>query len=150
MRSIDAGLTTHPVDDFYLNKVTILGNLGQDPQVHTSNVTSISVATTENWKDQSQECTQWHRIVFYSGLAEAAAQYLKKGSKIYVSGSLRTRKWQDKHGADNWTTEVIAHDFQMLDRKPPDKKPTKARRKKPQQAELQLPDSDFFDDEIAF
>jgi single-strand DNA-binding protein len=106
-----------------INKVIIVGNCGQDPETKYlpsgSAVTNVSVATSESWKDkqsgQPQERTEWHRIVFFNRLAEIAGEYLKKGSKVYVEGSLRTRKWQDKSGADRYSTEIIASEMQMLD-----------------------------------
>lgn len=106
-----------------VNKVILIGNLGADPEVrympNGGAVTTIRLATSETWKDQQtgqqQERTEWHRVVFYRRLAEIAGEYLKKGSKVYVEGSLRTRKWQ-KDGQDQYTTEIIADQMQMLDR----------------------------------
>lgn len=106
-----------------INKVIIVGNLGNDPEAKFlpsgGAVTNISVATSESWKDkntgQQQERTEWHRIVFFNKLAEIAGQYLKKGSKVYIEGSLRTRKWQDQAGNDKYTTEIVASEMQMLD-----------------------------------
>lgn len=106
-----------------INKVIIVGNLGQDPEVKYmpsgGAVTNISVATSESWKDkntgQQQERTEWHRIVFYNKLAEIAGEYLKKGAKVFIEGSLRTRKWQAQDGTDRFTTEIIANEMQMLD-----------------------------------
>lgn len=106
-----------------VNKVIIVGNLGADPEVRYmpsgGAVANISVATSESWKDkdsgQQQERTEWHRIVFYNRLAEIVGEYLRKGSKVFVEGSLRTRKWQDKSGQDRYTTEIIASSMQMLD-----------------------------------
>ena len=108
-----------------VNKVILIGNLGQDPETKSlpsgSAVTNIRVATTEGWKDkqtgEKKEATEWHSVVFFDRLAEIAGQYLKKGSKVYIEGSLRTRKWQDKNGNDRYTTEVRATDMQMLDSK---------------------------------
>ncbi|WP_418317306.1 single-stranded DNA-binding protein [Piscinibacter sakaiensis] len=105
-----------------INKVILIGNLGRDPEVrYTANgnaVCNISVATTRNWKDKSSgdkvEETEWHRVVFYDRLAEIAGEYLKKGRPVYVEGRLKTRKWQDKEGKDNYTTEVIAENMQLL------------------------------------
>ena len=105
-----------------VNKVVLLGNLGQDPTIrYTAGgaaVTSFSIATSESWKDKStgerQERTEWHNIVMFNRLAEIAGQYLKKGSQIYVEGRLQTRKWQDKNGIDRYTTEIIANEMQML------------------------------------
>lgn len=106
-----------------INKTIIVGNLGQDPEVKTtqsgSTITNISVATSETWKDkqtgEQQERTEWHRVVFFNRLAEIAAKYLNKGSKVYIEGSLRTRKWQDQNGQDRYSTEIIASEMQMLD-----------------------------------
>ena len=106
-----------------INKVILVGNLGNDPEVRYSQagaaITNISVATSETWKDkqtgQPQERTEWHRVVFFNRLAEIAAEYLRKGSKVYVEGSLRTRKWQDKEGQDRYTTEIVGNEMQMLD-----------------------------------
>lgn len=106
-----------------VNKVILVGNLGNDPEVRSTPagvpVTNVSVATSETWKDkqtgQSQERTEWHRVVFFNRLAEIAAQYLRKGSKVYIEGSLRTRKWQDKDGQDRYTTEIMGNEMQMLD-----------------------------------
>ena len=105
-----------------LNKVQIIGNLGRDPEVrYTPNgnaVCNVSVATTRQWKNkdsgEKQEETEWHRVVFYDRLAEIAGEYLKKGRSVYVEGRLKTRKWQDKEGKDQYTTEVIATEMQML------------------------------------
>lgn len=106
-----------------INKVILVGNLGQDPETRYmpsgGAVTNITVATSENWKDkntgQQQERTEWHRVVFFNRLAEIASEYLKKGSKVYVEGSLRTRKWQGQDGQDRYTTEIVAAEMQMLD-----------------------------------
>ena len=106
-----------------INKVILVGNLGQDPETRYlpsgGAVTNVSVATSESWRDkqtgQQQERTEWHRVVFFNKLGEIAGQYLKKGSKIYVEGSLRTRKWQGQDGADRYTTEIVANEMQMLD-----------------------------------
>ena len=106
-----------------INKVILVGNCGQDPETRYmpsgGAVTNISVATSETWKDketgQRQERTEWHRIVFFNRLGEIAGEYLKKGSKVYVEGSLRTRKWQGQDGQDRYTTEIVASEMQMLD-----------------------------------
>ncbi len=109
-----------------VNKVILIGNLGRDPEVRYTPsgaaVTNITVATSEGWKDKTsgemQERTEWHRVVFYQRLAEIAAEYLKKGSKVYIEGRLRTTKWQDKTtGQDRYSTDVIADNMQMLDSK---------------------------------
>lgn len=107
-----------------INKVILVGNLGQDPETRTfpngGSVTNVSLATSESWTDkqtgQRQERTEWHRVVFNGRLAEIAAQYLRKGSKVYVEGSLRTRKWQDKQtGQDRYATDIYCREMQMLD-----------------------------------
>ncbi|MFC3195438.1 single-stranded DNA-binding protein [Marinicella sediminis] len=104
-----------------INKVILVGNLGNDPEVRYTPagaaVTTISVATTESWKDKEgnrQEKTEWHRVVFFSRLAEIAGEYLKKGSQVYIEGKLRTNKWQDQSGQDRYTTEILANEMQML------------------------------------
>lgn len=108
-----------------VNKVILVGNLGNDPEIRYmpsgGAVANISIATSEAWKDkqtgQMQERTEWHRVVFYNRLAEITGEYLRKGAKVYVEGSLRTRKWQDKSGQDKYTTEIIGSEMQMLDSK---------------------------------
>ena len=105
-----------------INKVILVGNLGNDPETrfmpNGNPVTNISIATSESWKDkqsgQQQERTEWHRIVFFNRLAEIAGEYLKKGSKVYIEGALRTRQW-DKEGQKHYSTEIIANEMQMLD-----------------------------------
>ena len=105
-----------------VNRVTIIGNLGKDPETRYAPrgdaVTNITVATTETWKDRAtgerREATEWHRVVFFGKLAEIAGQYLKKGSQVYLEGKLKTRKWQDKDGADRYTTEINADELKML------------------------------------
>ncbi len=106
-----------------VNKVILVGNLGNDPETRYTQggaaITNISLATSETWKDkqtgQPQERTEWHRVVFFNRLAEIAGEYLRKGSKVYVEGSLRTRKWQGQDGQDRYTTEIVASEMQMLD-----------------------------------
>ncbi len=105
-----------------VNKVILVGNLGKDPEVRYmpsgSAAANLTLATSESWKDkqtgEQKERTEWHNIVFFGRLAEIAGEYLKKGSQIYVEGSLRTRKWQDKSGNDRYTTEIVANEMQML------------------------------------
>ncbi len=105
-----------------INKVILIGNLGRDPEVRYTPsgaaVCNVSVATTRNWKDKNSgdkvEETEWHRVVFYDRLAEIAGEYLKKGRSVYVEGRLKTRKWQDKDGKDNYTTEIVAEQMQLL------------------------------------
>ncbi|GGD61565.1 single-stranded DNA-binding protein [Lacimicrobium alkaliphilum] len=101
-----------------INKVILVGNLGQDPEVrYTANgkaVANLSIATSESWKDQSgqiQEKTEWHKVVLFGKLAEIAGEYLRKGSQIYVEGKLQTRKWQDQQGQDKYTTEIVLDPF---------------------------------------
>jgi len=108
-----------------INKVILVGNVGVDPDVrympNGNAVTTLSVATSETWKDKQsgdkQERTEWHRVVCFNRLGEIAGEYVRKGSKLYVEGSLRTRKWQDPQGQDRYTTEIVASDIQMLDSK---------------------------------
>jgi single-strand DNA-binding protein len=106
-----------------INKVILIGNLGQDPETRTTpggaTVTNIRIATSESWKDKTtgemKEQTEWHGIVMWNRLGEIAAEYLRKGSKVYIEGRLQTRKWQDKQGNDRYTTEIVASEMQMLD-----------------------------------
>ncbi|MFG6160573.1 single-stranded DNA-binding protein [Halomonas sp. 1390] len=106
-----------------INKVILIGNLGQDPEVRFTPsgtaVANLNLATTDTWMDrqsgQRQERTEWHRIVLFNKTAEIAQQYLKKGSKVYIEGRLQTRKWQDQNGQDKYSTEIVANDMQMLD-----------------------------------
>jgi len=106
-----------------VNKVILIGNLGADPETRFmpsgGAVTNVRLATSESWKDrqtgQQQERTEWHRVVFFNKLGEIAGEYLKKGSKVYVEGSIRTRKWQGQDGQDRYTTGVVANEMQMLD-----------------------------------
>ena len=105
-----------------INKVILVGNLGQDPEVrYTANgaaVANITVATSEQWTDkqsgQKQEKTEWHRVVLFGRLGEIAGEYLRKGSQVYLEGKLQTRKWQDQNGQDRYTTEIVANEMQML------------------------------------
>ena len=106
-----------------INKVILIGNLGQDPEVRFTPsgtaVANLNLATSDTWMDkqtgQRQERTEWHRIVLFNKTAEIAQQYLKKGSKVYIEGRLQTRKWQDQNGQDKYSTEIVANDMQMLD-----------------------------------
>ncbi|MFP6682380.1 MAG: single-stranded DNA-binding protein [Gammaproteobacteria bacterium] len=105
-----------------VNKVTLIGNLGADPEVRYtaggSAVANVRLATAESWRDKEtgdqQERTEWHRVVFFSRLAEIVGEYLKKGSQVYIEGRLQTRKWQDRDGNDRYTTEIVANEMQML------------------------------------
>ena len=141
-----------------VNKVIIVGNLGQDPEVRYTPagaaITNISLATSESWKDkntgQMQEKTEWHRVVFFGKLAEIAGEYLHKGSQVYIEGKLQTRKWQDKQGQDKYTTEIVVDSFngvmQMLGGKGESQN-------KPQQAKQQqnnLSTQEFEEDLIPF
>jgi single-strand DNA-binding protein len=109
-----------------INKVILIGHLGADPETRYmpsgDAVTNLRIATSESWKDKTsgeqQERTEWHNIVMFRRLAEIAAEYLRKGSQVYIEGSLRTRKWQDKDGNDRWTTEIVADEMQMLGGRP--------------------------------
>lgn len=139
-----------------INKVILIGNLGQDPETRYmpsgGAVTNVTLATSETWKDkqtgQPQERTEWHRVVFFNRLAEIAGEYLRKGSKVYIEGSLRTRKWQDKTtGADRYSTEIVANNMQMLDSREDGGEPL------PNQAPAQQQPAqgfDDFDDDIPF
>lgn len=105
-----------------VNKVIIIGNLGQDPDTRYmpsgSAVTNLRIATNESWKDkqtgEQKDRTEWHSVAMFNRLAEIAAEYLRKGSQVYIEGKLRTRKWQDKQGNDRYTTEIVADEMQML------------------------------------
>lgn len=105
-----------------VNKVILVGNLGQDPEVKYmpsgGAVANISIATTDNWKDKAtgekKEKTEWHRVVFFNRLAEIVGEYLRKGSQVYIEGNLRTRKWQDQSGQDRYSTEIVAREMTML------------------------------------
>ncbi len=105
-----------------VNKAIIVGNLGRDPEVRYSAngnaIANVTIATTESWKDRQsgerQEKTEWHRVVFFSRLAEIAGEYLKKGSQVYIEGRLQTRKWEDRDGNERYTTEIVANEMQML------------------------------------
>ncbi|WP_261840983.1 single-stranded DNA-binding protein [Aliamphritea ceti] len=148
-----------------INKVILIGNLGNDPDTKYlpsgNAVTNITIATSESWKDkqtgQMQERTEWHRVVFFNRLAEIAGEYLRKGSKVYIEGSLRTRKWKDQAGQDRYTTEIIASELQMLDVRTdnsnsPPQSPAQQQTNAPQQTSqpAPAPSSDDFDDDIPF
>lgn len=144
-----------------VNKVILIGNLGQDPEVrympNGNAVANVTIATSESWKDkntgQQVDKTEWHRVIFFRRLAEIAGEYLKKGSKVYIEGKLQTRKWQDKNGVDHWTTEVIANEMQMLDSRGTGSAPAQ---QKDNQASAQAasaapaPNANDFDDDIPF
>jgi single-strand DNA-binding protein len=146
-----------------INKVILVGNLGKDPDTRYlpsgAAVTNVTVATSESWKDQQsgekQERTEWHNVVFFGKLAEIAGEYLRKGSQVYVEGSLRTRKWQDKNGMDRYTTEIVARDMQMLGSRQGAGAPADFNQERPQsRPESQTPPAsvkeDEFDDDIPF
>ena len=105
-----------------VNKVILVGNLGADPETRAmpsgTTVANLRIATSESWRDkqsgEQQERTEWHRVALFGRLGEIAAEYLKKGSQVYIEGSLRTRKWQDKQGNERYSTEIVANDLQML------------------------------------
>jgi single-strand DNA-binding protein len=105
-----------------VNKVILVGNLGQKPEMRytatQSAVANISIATTESWKDKEsgemRDKTEWHKVVYFGKLAEIVEKYLDKGSSVYIEGKLQTRKWQDKSGADRWTTEIVGNELTML------------------------------------
>jgi single-strand DNA-binding protein len=105
-----------------INKVILIGNLGADPETRAmpsgTTVANLRVATSESWRDkqtgEQQERTEWHRVALFGRLAEVAGEYLRKGSQVYIEGSLRTRKWQDKQGNERYSTEIIGNDLQML------------------------------------
>ncbi len=151
-----------------INKAIIVGTLGKDPETRYmpsgGAVTSIAVATNENWTDkqtgQKQERTEWHNITFFGRLAEIAGEYLKKGSQVYIEGSLRTEKWQDKQGNDRYTTKIIANEMQMLGGRPgggsndysssSQQQQQQQSQSQPQSANQPAPVDDSFDDDIPF
>lgn len=132
-----------------VNKVTLIGHLGKDPETRYMQngdaVTNITLATSETWKDKNgekQEKTEWHRITFYRKLAEIAGKYLHKGSNIYLEGRLETKKFTDKNGIEKYVTDIIANDFKMLDKKQSDSQP--------KQQEKSGTGFDDMDDDIPF
>ena len=154
-----------------VNKVIIIGNLGDDPKVtympSGDAVTNFTVATSESWKDKNtgekKDQTEWHRVSIFGKLAEICGEYLRKGSKVFVDGSLRTRKWQDKDGNDRYTTEIRCSEMQMLDSKGDGQSSAPSQPQKPAQnrsanneysqartAHQQSPVVDDFDDDIPF
>lgn len=140
-----------------INKVILVGNLGADPDTRYmpsgKAVTNIRIATSETWKDRQtgdqQERTEWHSVVLYDKLGEIAAEYLRKGSQVYIEGSLRTRKWQDKDGNDRYSTEIVARDMQMLGGKPQGERQQGERPQREASAEA-VPAADFDDSDIPF
>ena len=142
-----------------INKVIIVGNLGGDPETRYmpsgSAVTNLTVATNESWKDkqtgEQKERTEWHKVAMFNRLAEVAAEYLRKGSQVYIEGKLRTRKWQDKDGNDRWTTEVVADEMQMLGGRSGGGGGSASMNQDPGPASAPAqPDPDAFDDDIPF
>ena len=143
-----------------INKVILVGNLGADPETRYmpsgSAVTNIRVATTESWKDKDtgdqQERTEWHSVAFFGRLAEIVAEYLRKGSQVYIEGKLRTRKWQDREGNDRWSPEVVANEMQMLGGRPGSNAPAQAPAPAAAQvgADAPQPPPGEFDDDIPF
>lgn len=115
-----------------VNKVIILGNVGQDPEIREGNfiVAALSIATTRKWRDKAGETqseTEWHRVSAFGRLAEIISQYVRKGDPIYIEGRLRTRKYEDKQGVERWVTEIIAEQLQLLRQKDSDEKPAQAK-----------------------
>ena len=146
-----------------VNKVTIIGNLGRDPDVRYlpsgDAVANLAVATTDKWKDKAtgeqKEATEWHRIAFFGKLAEIAGQYLKKGSQVYIEGKLRTRKYTDKDGIERYATEIVADNMQMLGSRPTDAGGQTPREPAPRPAPAPTPQAsgstpEFGDDDIPF
>ena len=140
-----------------VNRVTLIGNLGADPESRFAPsgdaICNVRVATTETWKDKStgerREATEWHRVSFFGKLAEIAGQYLKKGSQVYIEGSLRTRKWQDKDGKDQYTTEIRCDVMKMIGGKPEGQQQPAAPRQQAPQRQQPAPSGEF-DDDIPF
>jgi single-strand DNA-binding protein len=144
-----------------VNKVILIGNLGKEPETRYfpsgDAITTTSLATSESWKDkqtgEQKEATEWHNLVFPGKLAEIAGKYLHKGSKIYVEGSIKTRKWEDKEGRDRYTTEIRVRDLQMLDGKPSDSDERESRAERGARHERAASRADpepFEDDDIPF
>jgi single-strand DNA-binding protein len=158
-----------------VNKVILIGNLGADPETKSTpsgmQIANLRIATSESFKDKQtnewQERTEWHRVALFGRLAEVAGEYLRKGSKVYIEGSLRTRKWQDKQGNDRYSTEIIGNEMQMLDRRGAEgsmgaeTRPARAASQEPANSESAGPsggpshspspsNGDEFDDDIPF
>jgi len=143
-----------------VNKAIIVGNLGRDPEVRYSAsgnaIANVTVATTDSWKDRQsgerQERTEWHRVVFFNRLAEIVAEYLKKGSQVFIEGRIQTRKWEDKDGNERWTTEIVANEMQMLGGRPGSNAPAQAPAPAAAKvgADAPQPPPGEFDDEIPF
>ena len=141
-----------------VNKVTLIGNLGRDPEVRYAPsgaaVCNITLATSRSWKDKTsgerQEETEWHRVVFYDKLAEIAGQYLKKGKPVYIEGRLKTRKWTDKDGAEKYTTEIIANEMTMLGGNDVEQEPQQTHSQQRQAAAKAVTGFDGMADDIPF
>lgn len=141
-----------------VNKVILLGNLGQDPEVRYTQsgdaVASFSLATSETWKDKNtgeqQEKTEWHKCVAWRRLGEIVGEYLKKGSKVYVEGKLQTRKWQDQQGQDRYTTEIVVSELQMLDGASQQQRPREEAVGADQYSRPAPQQPDAFEDDIPF
>jgi len=139
-----------------INKVILIGHLGADPETRYmpsgSAVTNLRLATSESWRDketgEQQERTEWHNVAMFGRLAEIAAEYLRKGSQVYIEGRLRTRKWQDRDGHDRYTTEIVANEMQMLGGRPGAGAP--ARSQPAQSGSAPPPPAEDFDDDIPF
>ena len=141
-----------------INKVILIGNCGKDPETRYmpsgGAVTKVSVATSDTWKDkqtgEQKDRTEWHNVVFFGRLGEIAGEYLRKGSQVYVEGSLRTNKWQDKNGNDRYTTEIVANEMQMLGGRPSGEgfAPARESTSRPEPAAALVDDG--FDDDIPF
>lgn len=128
-----------------VNKAILIGSLGKDPELRSTtdgiSVANVSIATSEIWKDKSgkkQEKTEWHRVVFFGRLAEIVGEYAKKGSKIYIEGKIQTNKWQGSDEIDRFSTEIVAHEMQLLNRRDENTEKTST-----QKSEIQLPDEDI-------
>ena len=140
-----------------INKVILVGHLGNDPESRYmpsgSAVTNLRIATSESWRDKNsgdqQERTEWHRVAMFGRLAEIAVEYLRKGSQVYIEGSLRTRKWQDKEGKDRWSTEIVANEMQMLGGRSGADAPAKIPQDTASVSQDSGPPTDF-DDDIPF
>lgn len=136
-----------------VNRVIIIGHLGNDPEIRTmpsgEQVANITVATSESWTDKNtgekKTQTEWHRIVLYRRLAEITGQYLAKGSQVYIEGRLKTRKWQDTNGQDRYTTEIQGDNLQMLDGRQDEPKQAKASKSKPEPLSAMAEQGEFSD-----
>ena len=141
-----------------VNRVIIIGHLGNDPEIRTmpsgEQVANITVATSESWTDKNtgekKTQTEWHRIVLYRRLAEITGQYLAKGSQVYIEGRLKTRKWQDTNGQDRYTTEIQGDNLQMLGGRQDEPKQAKTSKAKPEPLSAEAEQGDSFDDNIPF